>query len=124
MKYHHCRIDDELHDRGLSKTTPRHQIVELFEKNMPWSAKTIAMMVHAIGRATIYRNLRVLVKKGVIVPIDAHGEHTFYERAGQPHHDHARCSTCDIIECLPCPIPDITSNHTLEIMRICPTCNA
>lgn len=122
MHTHHCRIDDELHGRGLSKTTPRHQIIELFEQNHPWSAQTIAIKIHSIARTTIYRTLRILAKKGYIVPISVHGDHTVYERAGQPHHDHTRCSSCDLVTCLPCPVPGLNTPHILEVQKLCSTC--
>lgn len=122
MHIHHCRIDDELHDRGLSKTTPRHQIIELFEENRPWSAQTIGIKIHSIARTTIYRTLRILEKKGYIVPIASHGDRAVYERAGQPHHDHARCTSCDLVACLPCPIPELSTPHVLEVQKVCSSC--
>lgn len=119
---HRCSIDEDLQGLGLYKTNPRHQILELFHVDRPWSAQEIAVKIHAIGRSTIYRTLRLLVKEGVIVPLHAHGDHTFYERAGQAHHDHLQCQRCTKVECLPCPVPQLTQEHVLEVAGTCRAC--
>ena len=122
MPYHRCQIDEDLRDRGLYKTGPRHRILELFHEPRPWSADDIAKKIHAIGLTTIYRTLGILVDRGVIVPLHAHDDRILYERAGQTHHDHLQCARCTKVECLPCPVPQLQQPHILEVTGTCKSC--
>ncbi len=51
-----------------------------------------------VGKATVYRNLPVLVASGVLQegPIDKDGQ-AFYELADDDHHDHIVCVNCQHI---------------------------
>jgi len=51
--------------------------------------------VPRLGLATVYRNLKTLVKDGQLVPVDLPGEASRYEPAGKGHHHHFRCRRCD-----------------------------
>lgn len=120
---HNCSIDDDLHARGLRKTHPRHRIIELFHRPQLWSARGLGQELHDVGQTTIYRTLRLLVAEGVILPVkEKNGEESF-ERAAQDHHDHQVCNSCQVVECLPCPIPTI-DNHALELQGTCTACAA
>src|SRR5690606_23766331 len=48
-----------------------------------------------VGKATLYRNLPILVESGVLCegPTDPDGQ-TLYELAGEEHHDHIFCLDC------------------------------
>lgn len=50
--------------------------------------------VHALGIATVYRNLKLLVAEGVLQVITLPGESARYEMRGSAHHHHFQCTTC------------------------------
>jgi Fur family ferric uptake transcriptional regulator len=57
----------------------------------------------ALGLATVYRNIKVLLEEGVIREVDIPGEAPRYEEAHLGHHHHFKCRCCgrvfDIGEC-------------------------
>lgn len=60
--------------------------------------------VPALGLATVYRNLKLLVEAGEIQPVELPGEPPRYELAGQQHHHHFRCRTCQrVFDVHACP---------------------
>lgn len=50
--------------------------------------------VHALGLATVYRTLKLLVDEGVLRMINLPGESARYEVAESGHHHHFQCNTC------------------------------
>jgi Fur family ferric uptake transcriptional regulator len=58
----------------------------------------------AIGIATIYRNLKLLVTEGAVQVITLPGESPRYEMKEAGHHDHFQCTTCSRVFDVPgCP---------------------
>lgn len=47
-----------------------------------------------IARATVYRNLPLLLESGVIQKSAGEGKRDFYERTDRGHHDHMVCLGC------------------------------
>src|ERR1700692_4939472 len=50
--------------------------------------------VRAVGMATIYRNLKLLVAEGAVKVIELPGENPRYEPASSAHHHHFQCTSC------------------------------
>jgi Fur family transcriptional regulator, ferric uptake regulator len=50
--------------------------------------------VNALGLATVYRTLRLLVAEGALQVITLPGESPRYEMARSVHHHHFRCNSC------------------------------
>src|SRR5438132_14234532 len=60
--------------------------------------------VNALGLATVYRTLKLLVAEGVVQVITLPGESARYEMAESAHHHHFRCNTCRRVYDVPgCP---------------------
>ena len=60
--------------------------------------------VPALGMATVYRNLKLLVAEGVVQMITLPGESPRYEMREAAHHHHFRCTTCSRVYDIPgCP---------------------
>lgn len=59
--------------------------------------------VPALGLATVYRNLKLLVEEGEIAAVTLPGESARYEHAQHAHHHHFQCTTCrrvfDVHDC-------------------------
>ncbi len=60
------------------------EVYELAARNAP-----------GIGVATVYRNIKALSESGWLDVIDIPGEAPRYERSGEDHHHHFRCTGCD-----------------------------
>jgi Fur family ferric uptake transcriptional regulator len=50
--------------------------------------------VHALGLATVYRNLKRLAAEGTVQVISIPGENPRYELGKSKHHHHFQCTTC------------------------------
>jgi Fur family ferric uptake transcriptional regulator len=61
-------------------------------------------IVRALGIATVYRNLKLLVSEGALQVITLPGESPRYEMRESGHHDHFQCTTCRRVYDVPgCP---------------------
>lgn len=62
------------------------------------------VIVRALGMATVYRNLKLLVAEGVVQVITLPGESRRYEVTEAMHHHHFQCTTCRRVYDVPgCP---------------------
>jgi Fur family ferric uptake transcriptional regulator len=60
--------------------------------------------VRALGLATVYRNLKLLVAEGTVQVITLPGESPRYEMKESGHHHHFQCTTCRRVYDVPgCP---------------------
>jgi Fur family ferric uptake transcriptional regulator len=60
--------------------------------------------VRALGMATVYRNLKLLVAEGAIQVITLPGESPRYEMRETAHHHHFQCTSCRRVYDVPgCP---------------------
>src|ERR1700681_3374394 len=61
-------------------------------------------VVQALGIATVYRNLKLLVAEGDVQVINLPGESPRYEMRESAHHHHFQCTTCRRVYDVPgCP---------------------
>lgn len=60
--------------------------------------------VPALGLATVYRNLRLLLEDGEIQGVNLPGDNVRYELAGHDHHHHFQCRQCQrVFDIHACP---------------------
>jgi Fur family ferric uptake transcriptional regulator len=60
--------------------------------------------VSALGQATVYRNLKLLLEAGEIQVVNLPGDSARYESAQHEHHHHFQCSVCDrVFDVHQCP---------------------
>ena len=88
--------------------------------------------VPGMGIATIYRNLKILVKNNWLTPVELPGETNRYEVSGLDHHHHFSCNGCNrIFDVSACPdnieslVPDgfFLDNHEVILYGQCEDCN-
>jgi Fur family ferric uptake transcriptional regulator len=115
-------ITQQLHNHDLRATRSRVEILKLFNQERAWTAKQLHEAVDATNLSTVYRNLQALEDAGLIRKIHAHEDEAYYERGEGGHHDHLNCNDCNILECIPCPTPQLPK-HELEIEGTCSFCN-
>lgn len=89
-----------LRSRGLRATAERRLLIrEIFAQHGHIDAESILAAVRerglSISRATVYRNLELLVEAGLAHKVRLHGRRFLYEHlhAGQ-RHDHLACRRC------------------------------
>jgi len=96
------RFQDELFDRGLRLTKQREQVFRIvLTAEGHLSAEDLHRKVReenrAIGFATVYRTLRVLVEIGLIEVRQFGDGVQRYESAAGDHHDHMICVDCGAV---------------------------
>jgi len=88
-------------------------------------------IVPALGLATVYRNLKLLVDSKEIQPVELPGEQTRYELGGHGHHHHFHCRICDrVFDIHACPgnmqslVPPgfVVDGHQLTLYGMCGEC--
>lgn len=92
-------------EKGLNRSEAREKIVEtiVYEARHFTTLDLLERLQKRfpeVGKATVYRNLPVLVESGIIKegPMDPSGQ-ALYELADEDHHDHIVCLDCrQIIE--------------------------
>jgi Fur family ferric uptake transcriptional regulator len=87
--------------------------------------------VRALGLATVYRTLKLLVDEGQVQAIQLPGESPRYEMAESAHHHHFRCTACHRVFDVPgcpgdmrrlAPRGFVVERHDLTLYGRCPGC--
>ncbi len=131
-----------LHARGLRITAERRALCEeIFEQHGHIDAEQVLAAAraagHRISRATIYRNLELLVECGLVHKYRLGGRRFLYEHvhAGLQHH-HLTCRRCRrVVEFVSPGIGAMlieicrahrfaVSTHELQILGLCNDCQA
>ena len=129
-----------LRKRGLNMTPQRAVIVETFlESEGHFSSEELCGRARkldpAIGQATVYRTLKLLVESGLAGALLAGEGPTLYEHSyGHAHHDHLVCLECGVkVEIVD---PEIEkrqeelaeaqgftlTRHSMVLYGLCPAC--
>ena len=87
-----------LEDRGYRVTEPRRSVVELLDrKEEGFSAEEICGELPDVGRATVYRTIKLLLEAGVICKLALPNGAPKYSLARIEHHHHTVCVTCGTV---------------------------
>jgi Fur family ferric uptake transcriptional regulator len=88
-----------LEDAGLRITGQRRQVVAAIErKDGGFSAEDIAGELEGVGRATVYRTLKLLVNSDVICKLALPDGTPMYSPSRLEHHHHSVCTSCGAVE--------------------------
>ena len=88
-------------------------------------------LVAAMGMATVYRNLKLLVAEGTVQMVSLPGASPRYESSGHAHHHHFQCETCgrvfDVHQCPGdlknlAPVGFLVRHHELTLYGQCADC--
>ncbi len=94
-----------LKESGLKATFQRMNILEVIEKSGHMSVEDIyeeVIKVHpSLSLATIYKNIILMMEKGVLVEVPIAGKKSKYELA-KVDHIHLVCTECGEVEDKPC----------------------
>ena len=95
----------------------------------------VASATPAVGRATVFRTLELLLSLGLVERVHTEGERRdAYVVAEGLHHHHLVCSQCGVVtEVMGCMVDDLVSSlaqaadfqvegHWMEIVGLCSRC--
>ena len=129
------QILDTLEERGYRSTAPRRSVVRaVAEQQRHFTADGLYRELPNLGRATIFRSLKILVETGVLCRVLLEDGDLHYQLSHRGHHHHLLCVECGMSEdLLGCDIEgvlDTTSarhgfritGHWLEVYGKCRTC--
>ena len=87
------------------RTAIREAIVSAERPLLPQEVLLAAQVeVPALGIATVYRNLKVLVDEGELRVVNLPGENPRFEPAEHQHHHHFQCTQCQrVFDVHACP---------------------
>ena len=135
------RIEQKLKKDGYKLTGQRKLIIEVFE-DAPghYTAQEVYQRVKekstAIDFSTVYRNLELLTKLGIIKKLNISSGVCHYEITGSGHHHHAICMGCGEMKELDiCPYESMKASklyesgfkavdHKFEIYGYCSKCSS
>lgn len=121
----------------MKRNTPQRIAIEsVFKKyDRPLGVTEILdygrKFVHSLNQATVYRNLKLLVENGWVIPINHPSGGVLYERTGKAHHHHFHCRECNRVFELPgCSLkekgiaPDgfTVEDHKIFLVGTCAQC--
>ena len=124
-----------LEDLGQRMTRPRVRLARYLEtKPEAFSAEDVNTELPSVGRATIYRTLKLLVEAGALCKTAMPDGSPLYKVDYAVHHHHIVCTLCGKVDEFRHPavertframrkeIPGEIVGHRLEVFVICVNC--
>lgn len=131
-------VDDivtQLAQRGYRDTYPRRLVISAATAHRrPFTAEELCVMLPCVGRATVYRGLRLLVDTGLLCRVLLEDGEMRYQLSHDGHHHHLLCVTCGVSTDLAgCDVEGLLQNaayaagfqmsgHWLEVYGRCGEC--
>lgn len=127
---------DRLGDTGYRLTAPRRAVLEAIAgANRPFTIEELSDRLPNIGRATVFRTIKLLQELDIVcrVPLEDGGVRYERSRSGR-HHHHLICSECGSVTEFSDPTLDEAiersataasfelDGHSAELYGRCPTC--
>lgn len=124
-----------LEDRGYRSTAPRLAIIQVIEKKQEgFTAEEIVKELPNVGRATIFRTIKLLEEVGVLCRLNLLDGAPRYSLSCIGHHHHTVCVRCGnvgefrantverLLRTLSKDIPGNIVGHRIELYIICHRC--
>ena len=120
-------------------TSPRLHVAQAIARRAGhFTAEEICGALPAVGRATVYRNIKLLTEMGYLcrVLLEDGSLHYQVSHRGHHHHHHLVCTSCGVAhDLLGCDMEDLlraragdsgfaVSGHWLEVYGLCRDCQA
>ena len=135
MTSHTGSLRDALEERGYRITAPRLRLLQTVMDNPDhFSAEEVRAGTPAVGRATVYRTIKLLVELGVLCKMAMEDGAPRYRLASRTHHHHlicvrcgstedfARCGVDYLIDRLQQATGYRALGHRIEVYGVCATC--
>ncbi len=124
-----------LEDRGYRSTAPRLAIIQILEgKQEGFTAEEIGNELPWVGRATIFRTIKLLMEVGVICKLNLMDGAPKYSMSRIEHHHHTVCVKCGnvgefraatierLMRAIGDDIPGEIVGHRIELYITCNQC--
>ncbi|MBI2856147.1 MAG: transcriptional repressor [Chloroflexi bacterium] len=124
-----------LEDRGLRLTRPRREVAELLSKKQEgFSAEEVYNDLSDVGRATVYRTIKLLLEAGVLCKLALPDGGSKYSISRAEHHHHTVCVDCGtvgefrdstverVLRTVGADIPGKILGHRMEFYITCRDC--
>ena len=100
-------VDDivaQLAEQGYRDTEPRRLVISaVAAQGHPFTAEELCAALPCVGRATVYRGLRLLVETDQVCRVLLEDHELRYQLSHQGHHHHLLCAVCgasaDLVDC-------------------------
>ena len=90
-------LQTTLEDRGYRITGPRRDVIALLgRKQEGFSTEEIAAELPEVGRATVYRTIKLLLEMGAICKLALPDGAPMYTLSRIGHHHHTVCIRCGV----------------------------
>ena len=126
-----------LEDRGYRLTSPRRSVIGLLDrKEEGFSAEDICEELPGVGRATVYRTIKLLLEAGVLCKLALPDGAPKYSLARVEHHHHTFCVGCGnvgefrdttierLLRTIGADIAGEIVGHRMEFYIVCRSCLA
>ncbi len=133
-------VDDmvsQLAELGYRDTEPRRLVISAAAaQGRPFTAEDLCAALPCVGRATVYRGLRLLVETDLVCRVLLEDKELRYQLSHQGHHHHLLCAVCGASTDLEgCDVEETLreaaaaagfhmSGHWLEVYGRCADCSA
>ena len=124
-----------LEDRGYRSTAPRLAIISHLErKETGFTVEEISDELPSVGRATVYRTIKLLLEEGVICKLALMDGAPKYSLSRNEHHHHTACIKCGavgefraatverLVRAIGGEIQGAVVGHRIEFYIICYNC--
>ena len=124
-----------LEDLGYRSTAPRRAIIRILErKHEGFTAEEIGRELPRVGRATIFRTIKLLLEAGVVCRLNLLDGAPRYSLSRIEHHHHTVCVRCGnvgefraatverLMRAIGDDIPGDIVGHSIEFYIICSPC--
>ena len=128
-------IIGQLAGQGYRDTEPRRLVISAAAaQGRPFTAEELCAALPCVGRATVYRGLRLLVETDLVCRVLLEDRELRYQLSHQGHHHHLLCAVCGASADLEgCDVEETLreaaaaagfqmSGHWLEIYGRCADC--
>ena len=120
---------------GHRDTEPRRLVISaVAAQGRPFTAEELYASLPCVGRATVYRGLRLLVETGQVCRVLLEDHELRYQLSHQGHHHHLLCGACgssadlegcdadDMLRKAAAAVGFRMSGHSLEVYGQCGDC--
>ena len=132
-------VDDivsQLSELGYRDTEPRRLVISAAAaQGRPFTAEELYASLPCVGRATVYRGLRLLVETDLVCRVLLEDRELRYQLSHQGHHHHLLCAVCGAsADLIGCDVEEMLreaaaaagyqmSGHWLEVYGRCGNCS-
>ena len=132
-----AQVVTELEGHGHRLTAARLTVLAaVYAAATPFAAEEINRHLPRVGRATVFRTIKLLVDEGILCRVLMEDGRLVYSWSHRGHHHHVICKSCGEVQDLSrCGVPDLLADvvraagysmegHWLEVYGRCATCRA